>query len=75
MHKLFARQLAKATMVSGEVGGDLLSPLIDSAYEQTDRELDAHLRECAADLLRGQKMMLHATVASMAAMGISAILR
>jgi hypothetical protein len=56
--------------------------LVDSAYEQTDRdrrrtdrsialmveELDAHLRERdhAADRLRGQMMTLDATIASMA---------
>jgi signal transduction histidine kinase/ActR/RegA family two-component response regulator len=82
VHKLLARQLAKATNASGEVDLDLLSQLVDSAYEQTDRdrrrtdrsislmveELDAHLRERerAADLLREQKMKLDATIASMA---------
>jgi hypothetical protein len=38
VHKLFARQLAKATTVSGEVDVELLSQLVDSAYEQTDRD-------------------------------------
>ena len=82
MHKLLARQLAKATKASGEVDLDLLSQLVDAAYEQTDRdrrrtdrsislmveELDAHLRERerAADLLREQKIKLDATIASMA---------
>jgi PAS domain S-box-containing protein len=82
VHKLFARQLAKATRASGGVDVELLGQLVASAYEQTDRdsrrtdrsislmveELDAHLRERerAADLLRGQKMTLDATIASMA---------
>ena len=74
MHKLFSRQLAKATAASGVVDVELLGELVDSAYQQTDRdrrradrsislmveELDAHLRERerAADLLRAQKMTL-----------------
>ncbi|HWF96472.1 MAG TPA: ATP-binding protein [Xanthobacteraceae bacterium] len=82
MHKLLARQLAKATTASGEIDIELLSQLVGSAYEQADREcrrtdrsiglmveeLDAHLRERehVADLLRGQKMTLDATIASMA---------
>jgi signal transduction histidine kinase/CheY-like chemotaxis protein len=82
VHKLFARQLAKATTASGEVDLELLGRLVGSAYEETDRdrrrtdrsialmveELDAHLRERehAADRLRGQKMTLDATIASMA---------
>jgi PAS domain S-box-containing protein len=82
VHKLLSRQLAKATAASGEVDVALLSGLVDSAYQQTDRdsrradrsislmvdELDAHLRERerAADLLREQKMTLDATIASMA---------
>jgi signal transduction histidine kinase/CheY-like chemotaxis protein len=82
VHKLLARQLAKATKASGEVDLELLTQLVDSAYEQTDRdcrrtdrsislmveELDANLRERehTADLLRGQKMKLDATIASMA---------
>jgi signal transduction histidine kinase len=82
VHKLLSRQLARATAASGEVDVELLSELVDSAYQQTDRdsrradrsislmveELDAHLRERerAADLLREQKMTLDATIASMA---------
>jgi nitrogen-specific signal transduction histidine kinase/CheY-like chemotaxis protein len=82
VHKLFARQLAKATAASGEVDIELLGQLVGSAYEQAERdsrrtdrsislmieELDANLRERerAADLLREQKMKLDATIASMA---------
>jgi signal transduction histidine kinase/ActR/RegA family two-component response regulator len=82
VHKLLARQLAKATTASGDVNLELLIDLVDSAYEdadgdrrRTDRsialmveELDAHLRERehTADLLREQKMKLDATIASMA---------
>jgi signal transduction histidine kinase/CheY-like chemotaxis protein len=82
VHKLLARQLAKATTASGDVNLELLIDLVDSAYEETDsdrrrtdrsialmvEELDAHLRERehTADLLREQKMKLDATIASMA---------
>ena len=82
MHKLLARQLAKATTAGGEIDIEILGQLVGSAYEQADREcrrtdrsiclmveeLDAHLRERehVADLLRGQKMTLDATIASMA---------
>jgi signal transduction histidine kinase/CheY-like chemotaxis protein len=82
VHKLFARQLAKATTASGEVDIELLGQLVGSAYEQAEREsrrtdrsislmveeLDANLRERerAADLLREQKIRLDATIASMA---------
>ena len=82
MHKLLARQLAKATTASGDVNLELLIDLVDSAYEETNsdrrrtdrsialmvEELDAHLRERehTADLLREQKMKLDATIASMA---------
>ena len=38
MHKLFARQLAKATTPSGEVDLDELLKLVGSAYEQADRD-------------------------------------
>ena len=38
MHKLFARQLAKATSPSGEVDLDELGKLADAAYEQSDRD-------------------------------------
>jgi signal transduction histidine kinase/ActR/RegA family two-component response regulator len=82
VHKLLARQLAKATTASGDVNLELLIDLVDSAYEETNsdrrrtdrsialmvEELDAHLRERehTADLLREQKMKLDATIASMA---------
>jgi signal transduction histidine kinase/ActR/RegA family two-component response regulator len=82
VHKLLARQLAKATTAAGDVNLELLIDLVDSAYEETDsdrrrtdrsialmvEELDAHLRERehTADLLREQKMKLDATIASMA---------
>ena len=38
MHKLFARQLAKATKPSGEVDLDVLGELVTEAYEQADRD-------------------------------------
>jgi diguanylate cyclase (GGDEF)-like protein/PAS domain S-box-containing protein len=38
VHKLFARQLAKATKPSGEVDLDELIKLVTSAYEQADRD-------------------------------------
>jgi hypothetical protein len=38
VHKLFSRQLAKATAASGVVDIELLSELLDSAYQQTDRD-------------------------------------
>ena len=38
MHKLFARQLAKATTPSGEVDLDELGRLIGSAYDQADHD-------------------------------------
>jgi diguanylate cyclase (GGDEF)-like protein/PAS domain S-box-containing protein len=38
VHKLFARQLAKATTPSGEVDLDELGKLIAAAYEQADRD-------------------------------------
>jgi diguanylate cyclase (GGDEF)-like protein/PAS domain S-box-containing protein len=38
VHKLFARQLAKATKPSGEVEFDELVKSVDAAYEQADRD-------------------------------------
>jgi diguanylate cyclase (GGDEF)-like protein len=38
VHKLFARQLAKATKPSGEVDIDSLRELVIAAYEQSDRD-------------------------------------
>jgi diguanylate cyclase (GGDEF)-like protein len=38
VHKLFARQLAKARAPSGEVDVDLLGELVTAAYEETDRD-------------------------------------
>ena len=38
MHKLFARQIAKATNASGQVDLDVLGELVTSAYEQSDRD-------------------------------------
>ena len=38
MHKLFARQLAKATKPTGDVDIDALRELVISAYEQSDRD-------------------------------------
>ena len=38
MHKLFARQLAKATTPSGEVDLDELGGLVGSAYDQADHD-------------------------------------
>ncbi len=38
MHKLFARQLAKATKPSGEVDLNVLGELVISAYEESDRD-------------------------------------
>jgi len=38
VHKLFARQLAKATTPSGEVDLDELGRLIGSAYDQADHD-------------------------------------
>ncbi len=38
MNKLFARQLAKATMPSGHVDLDELGKLVAAAYEQSDRD-------------------------------------
>ena len=42
MHKLFARQLAKATTPSGEVDLDELGRLIGSAYDQADHDRHWH---------------------------------
>jgi hypothetical protein len=68
VHKLLARQLAKATTASGAIDIELLGQVVGSAYEQADREcrrtdrsiglmveeLDArlHEREHVGDLLR-----------------------
>ena len=38
MHKLFARQLAKATKPSGEPDLEALAGLVSAAYEQSDRD-------------------------------------
>jgi diguanylate cyclase (GGDEF)-like protein len=38
VHKLFARQLAKARTPSGEVDLDVLAALVTSAYEESDRD-------------------------------------
>ena len=38
MHKLFARQLAKATKASGEVDTEALGKLVIAHYEQSDRD-------------------------------------
>ena len=38
MHKLFARQLAKARTPSGEVDLEVLAALVIAAYEQSDRD-------------------------------------
>jgi hypothetical protein len=38
VHKLFARQLAKATSPTGEVDLDELLKLVAAAYEQADRD-------------------------------------
>jgi diguanylate cyclase (GGDEF)-like protein/PAS domain S-box-containing protein len=38
VHKLFTRQLAKATKPSGEIDLGALGELVDSAYEQADRD-------------------------------------
>ena len=38
MHKLFERQLAKATKASGEVDLEALSQLVAAAYDQLDRD-------------------------------------
>jgi hypothetical protein len=38
LHKLFARQLAKATRPSGEPDLEALAGLVSAAYEQSDRD-------------------------------------
>jgi hypothetical protein len=38
VHKLFARQLAKATKPTGEVDLEDLARLVVAAYEQADRD-------------------------------------
>jgi PAS domain-containing protein len=38
VHKLFARQLAKATKPTGEVDTDVLGKLVIEAYAQADRD-------------------------------------
>ena len=38
MHKLFARQLAKASAASGEVAIEALGELVGAAYDQADRD-------------------------------------
>ncbi|HEX3710946.1 MAG TPA: EAL domain-containing protein [Pseudolabrys sp.] len=38
MHRLFAKQLAKATKPSGEVDLDLLGEFVDAAFEQADND-------------------------------------
>jgi hypothetical protein len=38
MHKLYAKQLAKATNQSGKVDLDLLGQLVSAAFEETDRD-------------------------------------
>jgi diguanylate cyclase (GGDEF)-like protein/PAS domain S-box-containing protein len=38
VHKLFAKQLAKATKPSGEVDLDLLGQLVSTAFEETDND-------------------------------------
>ena len=38
MHKLIARQLAKASNKSGEVSLELLAELVSGAYEQADQD-------------------------------------
>lgn len=81
MHKLFARQLAKARTASGGVDLARLSGLVISAYEEMERdrrrtdrsislmakELEQHLfdRERAAELLRVQKLQLDTALNNM----------
>src|SRR5947207_14262437 len=38
MHKLYAKQLAKATKQSGQVDQDLLGKLVSAAFEESDRD-------------------------------------
>ena len=81
MHKLFARQLAKATTAAGGVDLAELGDLVGAAYEEMERarrrtdrsislmveELDEHLldRERAAELLSAQKLQLDAALNNM----------
>jgi hypothetical protein len=81
VHKLFARQLAKATTSAGEVDLTVLGDLVGAAYEEmegdrrrTDRslslmvaELDKHLldRERDTELLSAQKLQLDAALNNM----------
>ena len=81
MHKLFDKQLKRATRSSGEIDLDLLTELVCSAYEQADRdrrrtdrsislmieELDGYLRERerTAELLRAQTFKLDTALNNM----------
>jgi PAS domain S-box-containing protein len=81
VHKLFARQLAKATTGAGEVDLTVLGDLVGAAYEEMERdrrrtdrslslmvaELDKHLldRERDTELLSAQKLQLDAALNNM----------
>jgi len=81
VHKLFARQLAKARTAAGDVDLTALGDLVGAAYEEMERdrrrtdrsislmveELDEHLldRERAAELLSAQKVQLDAALNNM----------
>ena len=81
MHKLFDKQLLRATRSSGEIDLDLLTELVCSAYEQADRdrrrtdrsislmieELNGYLRERerTAELLRAQTFKLDTALKNM----------
>jgi PAS domain S-box-containing protein len=81
VHKLFARQLAKARTASGGVDLALLGELVISAYAEMERdrrrtdrsislmakEVEQHLfdRERAAELLRVQKLQLDTALNNM----------
>src|SRR5262245_14184660 len=81
MHKLLARQIAKAKTSTGDVDPERLYPLISEAYEQSDRdrtrtaratrlmiaEVDEHAkaREDALEHLAQQNRIMDAALAHM----------
>ena len=58
MHKLLARQLAKATTAGGEIDIELLGQLVGSAYEQADRECRRTDRSIGRPVRTGRAMAL-----------------